>query len=100
LIQSAKSDILSVYDNLKLPNTKLEIEEGEFIYLEEIKIHSKNKENFDPYNFVMNYTLDEKNNRITFYIPEDQPNGASARFYATSNVFQERTPGGDQFMSD
>ena len=78
----------------------MEIDDGTFIYLEDVMIHSKRKDIFDPYNFILNYTLDQENNRITFYIPDDQPNNASARFYATASVYQERTPGGDRFMSD
>ena len=101
LIASAKSDILQVYDNLKIPNAKIEAEEGEFLYLEDIKLHSKNEVyNQHPYNFVLNYTFDQEKNHITFFLPDDQPNGASARFIAEASVLQERSPGGERFKSD
>lgn len=97
---SAKSDILQIYDNLKLPNAKFEAEDGEFIYLEDVKLHSKNKDFYDQYNFIQNYTFDSSSNRVTFFLPDDQPNGASARFFAEASVWQERSPGGEKFRSD
>jgi hypothetical protein len=101
LIYSAKSDILQVYDNLKLPSAKLELGDEEFIFLEDIKLHSKNEAHAnDPYNFYLNSTFDQEKNTITFYLPDNQPNGASAKFYAQASAYQERSPGGERFKSD
>jgi hypothetical protein len=49
-----------VYDNLKLPNAKLEAEDGGHLFLEDVKFHSKNEVyNVDSYIFALNYTFDE-----------------------------------------
>ena len=63
IIGSAKSGVLQVYDNLKIPSTKIEAEEGEFLFFEDIKLHSKTEgTNQIPYNFVLNYSFDQDKN--------------------------------------
>jgi hypothetical protein len=63
IIGSAKSGILQVYDNLKIPSTKVEAEEGEFLFLEDIKLHSKNEgTNQIPYNLILDYSFDQDKN--------------------------------------
>jgi hypothetical protein len=33
-------------------------------------------------------------------LPDDQPNGARAKFVAEAEIFMEKAPGGEKFKSD
>ena len=90
-----------MYDNLKIPSTKIEAEEGEFLFFEDIMLHSKTEGNNQiPYNFVLNYSFDQDKNQVTVSLPDDQPNGARARFVAEASIFMEKTLGREKMKYD
>ena len=71
------------------------------MFFEDIKLHSKNEgTNQIHYNFVLNYSFDQDKNQVTVSLPDDQPNGARARFVAEASVYMEQTPGGEKIKSD
>ena len=78
-----------MYGNLQLGDQEINVD-GDKYYLKNFKLHSKDpREKSEPYNFKMEYLFDSERNRMSFLLPDDQPNGMSAKFFVEAEVHQD-----------